>query len=47
MINVCDIYTAIFKVSAKQVKMIVGRGVAYLNGKLRLNDMNGQIQIEW
>lgn len=47
MINICDIYTAILSAIVKQIKMMVGRGVAYVNGKLSLDDINRQIQIEW
>ncbi|WP_155174764.1 hypothetical protein [Fulvivirga kasyanovii] len=47
MINICDIYTAIFSAIRKQVRMMVGRGVAYVNSKFSLGNINRQIQIEW
>ncbi|MBL6445503.1 hypothetical protein JMN32_04240 [Fulvivirga sp. 29W222] len=47
MINICDIYMAIFNATMKQGKMVVGKGVTYANSKFSLDNLNRQIQIEW
>lgn len=47
MLNISDIYTSIFNMIRDHGKGLLLKIVAYIAKKIKLNQLNRQLQIEW
>lgn len=47
MFNISDIYIFIFSVISGQAKVLLSKVMAYVVKRIRIEELNNQLQIEW